>query len=227
MCGDENVLSFNKPKLCKMLNIPYDEKSRFIAIFDVPIEPSSLSKRNIKSAHYNKIYSEEYNYALLKDAFGLLSEFNDLKLIYKPKRSLTSGVFHYSPRTKELFEKMRSNPNVIILDYNINPWVPLALGDMFINLPFGSATIAALHYHKPGVFYDPFNIVGYSRYFKIKNLLIRDYNQLKKAVAESLFSVAEINEASRDRFSDFVGIKDGMNSSKEFRLYLKQLAAQN
>ena len=164
MCGDEDVCGRNPGRLRKDIGF-HDSQSRkgckYVAIFDVP--PVSMTFIGSESV-YPDPNSEEYNGAFIKDVFRLLTDFENICLIYKPKRSLTSGKFSYSNETMEIFEDMSKSSRVKILDYNINPWLPIASADMTISMPFESPFIASLHYGKPALFHDPANIVFNHRY---------------------------------------------------------------
>lgn len=226
MSGDENVLKDSKKLLSQKLGKPYNDRIRYIALFDVPPLTSDVQERKRSSVRYIKLYSYGYNDKFVKDIYRLLSEFQNIGLIYKPKRHLTSGVFYYSNELKSIFNDMQNNPNVIFLNYNDNPWIPIALADMCISVPFGSPTIAALHYGKPAIFYDPLGIVYCDRYAGInKYLLAADFNQLKNKVKEFLFDPKANSVIYRnEEILNFTGAAPGENSSHKFRGFLQDLA---
>ncbi len=226
MCGDESVCNMNRNVLNKKIGfnrMQNDRNFKYIAVFDVP----PVSKASIGSeAVYPDSNSEEYNYAFMKDILRLLADFENVCLIYKPKRSLTSGKFSYSNETGEILEAMSKSFRVKIVDYNINPWVPIASADMTISMPFESPFIASLHYGKPALFHDPMNIVSHHRYHAVSDLITHNYEELKLKVNYWLFESREghLDVVNESKFKDFVGTYPLTNSSKRFREYLANIS---
>jgi polysaccharide biosynthesis PFTS motif protein len=221
MSGDESVLNFKTQVLCKNLELPFDSKLKYIAIFD---SPSVSPKFRGNSAWCPDSNSEEYNYTFIRDTYRLLSDFQNIILIYKPKRSLTSGKFTYSAELKRLFNDMEQNPKVIVLDYNINPWIPIALGDIFICMPFESPAIAALHYGKPGLFHDPLGITLHHRYQNISGLITHNYQELKLKVRKYLYDEEALgNLFKKPEIKILQGALSKGDSSNKFREYINSL----
>lgn len=219
MCGDEKVLDLDRQSLCKKFELLFDNTSKYIVIFD------SYPKVSDKFRKYYVCYPDnsmdEYNYLFLKDVNRLLSDFKDIILVYKPKRSLTSGKFSYSVKSRQLLNEMIKNSRVIILDHLINPWVPIAIADMCICLPFGSPAIAALHYEKLALFHDPMNIARYHKYQSASSLITNTYEELKSKVEYLLFENTSVSNLPQVK--DLQGLYPGENSSNKFREYLKSL----
>ena len=222
MSADEKVMETDKNVLGKKLNLAYRSTLKYISIFDAPPVADKYRGSFARRPGPN---SAEYNCAFIKDAYKLLSDLPKVGLIYKPKRSLNSGKFLYAVGLKELLEQMKQNQEVIILDYNVNPWVAVALADLCISIPFESPNIVALHYGKPTVFHDALNIAQRHRYGKIKRLITHDYEELKALVEELLFNPSALQSIySLSDISDFVGANPGTNSSTYFRRLLKEYA---
>lgn len=220
MSGNENVMNAKREYLLQKMGILHKDKMRYITVFD-----KAQIWRRIHTASSPVNMPPEYNYAFVKDICCLLDEFQDLTVIFKPKRDLMAGMGSYPDEVKAFFLKMKENPRIIILDSDINPWTPIALADMCIGLPFGSANIAALHYKKPMIFHDPWNVARYHRYSKLEPLITHDFSQLKNRAEKFLFEPnAFKNIYDKMDVSDFTGVMAGTNSSSRFRELLKNSA---
>ena len=221
MAGDESVLYLTKKELVEKIGFESNDSVsnvRYISFFDVP---SVSNSHKGSTAFIPDSNTEEYNYFFIKDVCKLLKDFSNIVLVYKPKRSVNSGKFSYSKELQELFEYIRNHPRVKILDYNINPWIPIALADLTISMPFESPFIASLHYGKYALFHDPLNIASYHRYTSISDYISHSYIELKSKVAERLLRMEE-NEfmLENSKVQKYVGIYHGTNSSDRFRKYL-------
>jgi polysaccharide biosynthesis PFTS motif protein len=220
MAGEEEVMNLSKEKIFNKYMLSYSTNFKYISIFDSP--PLSFEHRG-NTAWCPDSNSEEYNYLFIRDIFNLINEFDNICLIYKPKRSLISGKFSYSIITKKIIEQMKENERVIILDYNINPWVPIALADLCISLPFESPTVAVWHYGKPGLFHDPMNIALSHRYKTLSCLITHNYDELKSKVYYWLFENNRIGDLSNNDIRYYQGAHPARNSSDMFRRYLNSL----
>jgi len=225
MSGDESVFTTSPDILRKRIGLNHiqDNNSlKYIAVFDVP--PASKAFRGSETVCPDS-NTEEYNCAFIRDVFRLLSDFEDLFLLYKPKRSLTSGKFSYNDEFREILKEMRKNPRVIILDYNINPWLPIASADITISMPFESPFIASIHYGKPSIFHDPTNIAHHHRYQDVSDFITHSYEELKSKVNYRLFDsdAPHLDITNEYKLRDFVGVYPGTNSSERFREYLVSL----
>ncbi|OGL47546.1 MAG: hypothetical protein A2W05_03280 [Candidatus Schekmanbacteria bacterium RBG_16_38_10] len=222
MCGDESVHGTSRDVIYKTIGVSsarHNKNLKYVAVFDAP--PVSRVFKGFESV-YPDSNSEEYNCAFIKDVFRLLTDFENICLLYKPKRSLTSGKFSYNNELGEMLERMSKSPRVKILDYNINPWVPIASADISINLPFESPFIAYLHYGKPALFHDPMDIVFHHRYQGVTDLITHNYEELKSKVNYWLFENERVHLdiISESKYKDFVGLDPLTRSSEKFRKYL-------
>lgn len=219
MSSDEGVMYDDREALLAKLGLAYKSTFKYVAIFDAP-----AGSRRRSFAYYPNYCTDDYNYAFLRDIYGLLDDLQNVILVYKPKRSLTSGKFSYSDKLKKLLKEAGQNQRMIVLDYNVNPWIPIAMADMCISMPFESPTVAALHYGKPAIFHDPFGIVNYHRYSKIKQLTTHNSSQLKKLAENFLFNPSSFKDMYKEmNISNFVGAEPGTNSSTKFREFLNNI----
>jgi len=221
MAGDESVLGLTQKELLEKIGFESScsrSNVKFISFFDAP--PVS-NRHEGSTAFIPDSNSEEYNYAFINDMCKLLEEFSNIMLVYKPKRSLDSGKFCYSKKLQKLFDGMSNHPRVVMLDYNINPWIPLAIADVTISLPFESPFIVSLHYGKHALFHDPLNIASYHRYNTIPEFISHSYSELESKI-EKIFSKVEKKECIQDspKVQEYIGPYHGTNSSDRFRKYL-------
>jgi polysaccharide biosynthesis PFTS motif protein len=225
MSGDENVMKIEKEVLFKKANLIYDASFKYISLFDMPLPSRKfLSRHSGEQGKWVGFHSENYNFNFINDIYRLLSHYSNLFLLYKPKRSLASEKFSYDDKTRNFFKIMQEDSRVAILDYNINPWYPIALADMCISIPFGSPSIACLHYGKVAIFYDPFNIINFHRYNKLECLIAHNFNQMKDLVEKLLFSNLSFKGAFESMdVSDFTGEEFAINSSEKFRDFLANI----
>lgn len=221
MCGDEDVMHTDRNILFEKIGLVHVRAFKYVAIFDSP--PLSSRNRGF-SAWYPRLNSEEYNYEFMRDMYRLLSDFQNIRLIYKPKRSLNTEKFSYSSELKELLRQIAKNRKVVILDYNINPWVPIAMADICISMPFASPPIAAIHYEKMGLFHDALNIVLSHRYEDFQELITHSYEELKSKMTQYLYGKRQIRDIlDENRLRKIQGRFPKENSSNRFREYLASL----
>jgi len=217
MCGDEDVLQASRESLLQ--DKVKKSGCRYIAMFDSPPAARAYRGNTLWIPDSN---TEEYNFSFIRDLYAILKELPSVILVYKPKRSLTSGKFAYTPRLEEIFETMIRDDRVLILDYNINPWVPIALADVCISMPFESPTIAALHYEKAAFFYDPLKILEYHRYQKFPELILRGYEELINGVSFVLSNnLSRANLFEHTKARSLQGFLPQGNSSNRMRELLK------
>jgi len=226
MAGDEEVINLEKNLLLEKIGFPDDVilngKQRYISVFDAPPVAKKFKRPEVKFLDSN---TEEYNYSFIRDMLKLLDEFEDICLIYKPKRSITSGKFNYSPELKRIFERLLKNPRAVILDYNINPWIPIAVADMCISMPFESPAIATIHYGKPAIFHDPCNIALHHRYNAFPEIMTHNYSELESKISRWFLSKENglfIQEQSS--LSELTGIYPKTNSTERLREYLSSIS---
>lgn len=198
-----------------------------ITVFDEATATKPWNRQNNTHDLYPNLYNDEYCTAFMKDMVRLLDDFDNILLLFKPQRSLTKKKFSYSPEFREIEGSIRNNERGIILADDINPWIPVALSDMCIGIPFTSPVMAAWHYGKPALFHDPSGIARQHRYHAVSEYITHGYEELRAKVKELLSSS---NEAAGNKDlwfpakAGFAGSRPGTNSSDEFRKYLNTLS---
>jgi polysaccharide biosynthesis PFTS motif protein len=179
MCGDEYIMKENQYYMNNIILNKSLNDYIVISVFDSPM----INNKYIKtSSVYPEVYTDNYNYHFMKDMMRLLKDNKKIYLVYKPKRSLVSKKFSYHDKLKDLFDEMEKTDRFFILDYQINPWIPFALADICISVPFTSSTLVGLHYGKPSFFHDAMNIVINHRYTDLSEYITHNYDELNKKI---------------------------------------------
>jgi polysaccharide biosynthesis PFTS motif protein len=214
-------MRLDRKTLSNKYNLKYDKSKKYISIFDSP--PVAYSFRP-SSQFVPDPNTAEYNRAFMGDMYKLFTNSANISLLYKPKRSLVSGKFHYDDELRNMLGRMEKDPRFVSFDYNINPWVVIALSDICISMPFESPTIAAIHYGKIGLFHDPLNIAVYHRYEGFKEIVTHGYDAMKLLV-DSCFNegIGIDGMLDRGRLSILQGAAPGDNSSDRFRAYINSV----
>ena len=159
----QNKFEFAGNKKCKI----------WISIFDLPIffDNDLINHRWPCNDHPLDMHNLFFN-----NIINLLEEFDDVGLIYKPKRPaeidnkgnriISEGLRNFiSKRNKFLL-----NNRIIILHHNVDPYIPIAISDYAICMPFTSAAQAMIYFNKPSIYYDP---TGYN-----KNVLPKEISDI-------------------------------------------------
>jgi|GEM_PF-1752116 len=233
MPGDEAVMREHPSDLrSKWLSKWSDQLDgyRYIAAFDVgsASRQLALSRWSYQEFFsYPDPYNEAYNLRFLQDMWRLLQEHDTVRLLFKPKRNPWNKKFLYSQACLEIIGRMQAHPRSVVLEENINPWLPLAMADACIVLPLTSPGLAALHYGIPCTYHDPANVVRVHRCQSLSGLITHSYRELTSRV-RVLFPDAVSAEPLRRctpaaEVRDFIGECPHTDSSDRFRTLLHSL----
>ena len=226
MPGDESVFESSPHDLRARSGIvPPDkgDRCRYISVFD--LAPKSKAFRNHASV-YPQIYTEEYMYLFLRDMYQLLQDFDDVVLVFKPQKSFQNVLLSYSEEFRQVVQSIQDSERGFVLDDDINPWIPIAVADMCIAVPFTVPPLAGMHYGIPGLFHDPTGFVSNHRYKAISHSITHSYEQLRSKIHSLLLDNPRDNRAREALWSeaqDFIGECPGTNSSDRFREFLLEL----
>ncbi len=223
MAGDQTVCG--KTTSLRASYVPQSnnlQDLKYVSIFDVAA--MSKSGRSLYRVYPNS-YTEEYCLSFLKDMLNLIYDLDKVFILMKIKRDV-NNPFAYSHDRITVLDSMKASGRGLILQESINPWIPIALADLFISIPFTSPTLAAMNYGKPALFHDAMGLAKYHRYQDMSAYITHSYEELKGRVKFLLFSSHlgtknDYSEAAAK--AGFVGRHLGTNSSDEFRKYLKSL----
>jgi len=223
MDGDENVCRTKSVSLRSKIGIEETESRRhlrYISIFDIPAFSKSTSLDN---SLFPYAYTEDYVLAFLKDIMKLWEECQDVSLVFKPKRDIASGQYSHNNEYLDIVETLRNSERAIIVSDTINPWLPVAISDLCIGMPFTSPSWAAMHYGIPGLFHDPAGIAAHHEYERIEQFTSHNYEQLNSKVRSILYSASTGDSDERAvwaQASNLIGVEPGTNSSDRFRRFL-------
>jgi len=229
MAGDESVIESPPYVLRNVLGVRPTGKGddlRYISFFDVTV----LSKEyKLAVNYYADPYTEEYTSAFLRDMMRLLEDFDNIALIFKPKKSLVGASFFHNNEFHDLVEELGNSGRGLMLDDDINPWISIALADLCIGMPFTSPPLAAMHYGIPGLFHDPTGIALHHRYHSVTYCITHDYDQLRTKV-RSLVLDNSSNKGDKEvvwsQARGLIGEYPGTNSNERFREFLRDIAVQ-
>ncbi|MBI3608058.1 MAG: polysaccharide biosynthesis PFTS motif protein [Nitrospirae bacterium] len=225
MPGDERVCLTNPAVMKRQVGKSRQrdaEGLKWVVAFDEAPIPQSLRRL------YPYQYTQEYSRLFLRDVVALIDEFSDILLLYKPQRSLSRAKFTYSAEFIGFVGQLVRHERAVVLDDDVNPWVPVAVADMAIAMPFTSPAIACLHYGKRALFHDPSGIAIHHRYEGMSQYITHGYAELRKKIDHCLHSEYS-TDSDKQRLwgevGDFIGRVPGSNSSEPFRDFLVSLEA--
>ena len=145
MAGDESIFETPPHVLRAKSGITtpnQGDRCRYIAVFDVA--PKSKDFRNY-AAVYPNLYTEEYMYFFLRDMYRLLQDSDDIVLVFKPQRSFQNVLLSYSEEFRQVVQSIQDSERGFVLDDDINPWLPIAVADACIAVPFTVPPLAGMH----------------------------------------------------------------------------------
>jgi hypothetical protein len=206
--------SLRKSKIPKLID---DEDTLFISWFDVAPVAQEIKNANNR---FPMPYTQEYSSAFFKDMLKLLQDFDQVALIFKPKRKLNNPRFSYPKETMDIVEKLNASSRAVVVDDDTNPWVPIAIADLCIGMPFTSPVLAAWHHGIPALYHDPTGIALNHKYQAVSDLITHDYSQLKSKVSSLLREKQNGTTDKEAVWSDgrgFIGADPGSNTSDRFR----------
>jgi len=183
----------------------------WVGVFDIDTKhPSIISGSR---AGPNR-FSIEMQKAFFKDLCEALDVFPNLRLIYKPKRRVAKEKFVVSKEMLELTSpdgKYVKKGKVVLVKYNIDPYIPIAMSDCCIGAPYTSGVLLSNLVKRPGVYYDSLGVYN--------NCYPSEYIQIQVSKKKALFekiqswergkSIADVgfiaNESIDENFAeDFV-----------------------
>ena len=166
----------------------------WITIFDLPV-----AAKHWHDEHRWPVgpVSKEMQFDFFRDISRLLDQFPEVGIIYKPKRPFP-GKNRYKHKNKALFyserfldfisekNKYAVSRKLINLSNNVDPYIPIALGDHSIAMPYTSALLAFLSTERAGIYYDATSRVNQTYPSEIDEITVGGYNDLCKTVQKWL-----------------------------------------
>jgi hypothetical protein len=212
MPGDEGAMTASITQLRRDHRIGLNDgvPRRVVSVFDVAEQSRELRRT---FGLYPSPYTAAYATAFLEDVVRLLDEFDDIIVVYKPKRDVGSSGYFFTTTLDQQVRTIAEHPRGVVLRSDVNPWVPVAVADLSISIPFTSGALIASHYRRRGLFHDPLGRAHEHRYHQIEQLITHSYRELTVAVRAALDGDAEA-PAGIDRF---IGSVPGDSSTAAFR----------
>ncbi len=228
MSGNERVFQdVGSVRKTYVANTTRKGNLKYVSVFDESSAARDWKLKNITHDLFPNLYNDKYCTGFMQDMVRLLDDFDNIVLVFKPQRSMTKKKFSFSREFMEIVEKITNSQRGVILEDDINPWVPISLADLCIGISFTSPVMAAMHYGKPAFFHDPTGIVNNHRYQSISDYITHSYDELNANVKEILFGGERTGNNIDPWFPakmGFAGSRPGTNSSDEFRKYLSSLS---
>lgn len=224
MSGDESVFTREVGELRKAYCIkPQDgtQGLRVVSVFDVASFARGSLPLNRGHYHLNNLYTEKYIMAFLRDMVRLVSEREDILLLFKPQRDMTKTKFLPSEDYASVVRMLQHHRRVVVVKDTINPWVPIAVAELSIAVPFTSPALAAMHYGRPAIYHDALNRCIYHRYESLeKDVITHSYEALRSKVDE-LLAASEVGGGKGitipQEILPYIGRKPGTNSTEVFQ----------
>lgn len=238
MPGRDDVLAEDRSTL-RSRALPAAKAASFagrqwVSVFDVMPNPTPRARRPRIRA-YDEPYTEEYWVAFMRDMLQLLDDDPDLALIFKPKRVHVVGRLYsvsawFPTRDHEyaqLMDAFHSHERAVVLDEDVNPWIPVAVADLCISPPGGSPVCVGWHFGIPGIYHDPLGLLGPEDHQGMRSCLTSDYPMLRAKARGFLHSAEPGRSAGAwdpAVLRQYVGRTPGSNANAEFRTFLSGLA---
>lgn len=183
MSGNSDWLSYDKNKLrSELLGKKVDKKIKiWICIFDLPTFEKNFQNHRASINRFLPQMQDKFFY----DLINILEKFENIGLVYKPKRRINKRMFYQSKNLLNFLRLKSENKfsnRLILLPNNIDPYIPFACSDYCIGVPFTSAVFASNYFNKLAVYYDPLNI--YKNCFPkiFKKDLVTNFSELSKKI---------------------------------------------
>lgn len=156
MCGDSRWLSRSPQAARAAFGLMPAAGRRLVAVFDVP--PVRRELRHVPS-----MYPLEMLEQFFRDIESLLERLPNIAVLVKPKRSPSDTQRDFAGSMQRILDPSsdwRRSGRVIAVSHGIDPYIPVALADLCIGIPFTSPVLVALHAGRPGLFHDPLGTVN-------------------------------------------------------------------
>jgi hypothetical protein len=157
MCGDARWLACDPEEARARFGL--QPGARAIAVFDVP--PVTREMR-LAIGHGPSAYPAEMLEQFFRDVETLLEEFPQAVVIVKPKRSFKDTRRQFAESMQRILHPespWAAAGRVIGVPHDIDPYIPVALAELSLGVPFTSPVIAAMESGRHGVFHDPLGSV--------------------------------------------------------------------
>ena len=184
MCGDSRWCAMRPDEARLRYGLSQSEGQVFISVFDVP--PLSREGR-LAVGHGPSNFPAGMLDRFFSDCERLLEEFTNVVLVVKPKRALADRFREYPPAMERVLSGQSRGSavgRILLLPHNIDPYIPVALSEISIGVPFTSPVIVARTSGRIGYFHDARGEVLHFVPRGLKSCVTHGFEELRDAVAQ-------------------------------------------
>lgn len=205
MSGDSRWLARTPSAARAAFGLAEVPRRKIVAVFDVP--PVNRQMR-LAIGHGPSVYPPAMLEQFFRDIEGLL-ELPDVTLLVKPKRSLSDSRRDFADSMQRILDPasdQRRAGRVVAVPHDIDPYIPVALADLCIGVPFTSPVVVGLGSGRPGLFHDPLgDVVRVPGAPALMAHVTHSAQELRERVA-ALLSSAHRPQSLRDAAEVFAGL---------------------
>ena len=186
MCGDSRWCAMPPEEARRRYGLGFSEEQVFISVFDVP--PLSREGR-LAVGHGPSNFPAGMLDQFFSDCERLLEEFDNVVLIVKPKRALADRFREYPPAMERVLSgrsKGSASGRILVLPHNIDPYIPVALSEISIGVPFTSPVMVARNSGRMGYFHDARSEVLHFRPKSLKPFMTHGIDELRRAIGQAI-----------------------------------------
>jgi hypothetical protein len=186
MCGDRRHLDMSPAEARRFLGLP---DTRFaLGIFDVAPITDAWLDRDARGPRYIPL---EYSEAFFSSVNVLLHRLPGLTVILKLKRSVRDPIRAFPASLHQLLDQKKNGSRVVVLDVNIDPYLPVAACDGALGTIFTSPVLIALANKRHGRYYDPLGIANFPTAKEHLQLTLRNEEALIDTVQSWIANPAQ------------------------------------
>lgn len=155
MCGDARLLEDSPADARRKAGIESSTGARYVAVFDVMVLSDETRRYfGVGPTAYPRPMIESF-YA---DILTALERLPELRLLLKTKRGLSDKRWQVPEGLRRLLDaerEPRKSGRILLLEHNVDPYLPVAAADLCLGIPFTSPVIAGLSAGRPCLYHDP------------------------------------------------------------------------
>ncbi len=175
-------------------------------------------------AFHSDMNDDAYWTQFMADMEQLMEEFKDLAILYKPKRDFLkpNSRFQKPSFLNLLLERQKENPRWVIMDSEINPWIPVMASDLVVGMPFSSTCFAALNKHRAFLFHDSQNKLRHTFYEDLHSYVSHSTEELIQKVKD--IRKGTLNYESLRDTAYYVPLATDRRFAQNFTEFLRNVA---
>jgi polysaccharide biosynthesis PFTS motif protein len=219
MPGDSRWLRRTPTEARQAVGLDVRPGRQIISVFDLPTFMQGFRRQyRIPVARI----SQETQQAFFKDILATLLQFSEVDIVLKPKRGNDPRIYvgRVLQELSDLESSWRKSARLFLLNPDIDPYLPIALADLCIGMPFTSPVVAAVNAGRPAFWYDPNGFVSNPYPPDLAKILVRGQGELFARLAawlagEVAAPPATIMSGISDPGVAFAGILKGSEALDE------------